>query len=76
MVGFLAYKNWVFAAEVTCFTLRALKIVSGGTAVVLGWSSALPSLIGAAAGVALWWFGKYIWRSYKSKQEKKEQKRL
>ena len=80
VVGFLAYKNLVIAAEVTCFTLRALKIISGGTAVVLGWSSAIPSLIGAVAGMALWWLGKYIWRSYKSNQERirieREQRRL
>ena len=66
IVGVIAYKNLVFAAEFTCFTLRALKIVSGGTAAVLGWASALPSLIGALAGTFLWFAGKFLWRKYKS----------
>ena len=66
IIGALAYKNILVAAEVTTFSLRAFKIVSGGTAVVLGWSSAIPALAGSLVGIILWYAGKYVFRQYRS----------
>jgi len=46
----MAYKNVV---KVSCYTLRALQIIQGGTAVVIGWSTAIPALVGAVFGIIL-----------------------
>ena len=72
LIGCVAVKKCVDVAKAICLTHRVLAIIIGGSEVVLGLSSALPSIIGAFVGLVGWWIVNKVFRWYKKNKEMKK----